>query len=165
MSQEYARIVPRQDTSRNWNLFNPILLNGEMGIEVPDSGIGTGQVKIKFGDGVTPWNELGYSINPSETDTIHGGDVTTYKEICLRAGTHEDWLLNDPVLGFGEIVFDISYCSLKVGDGVSKFSELNYINYQPDPDIDWDFGELEDDPNDSNNNLDLGEVPEENDND
>ena len=162
MSQEYARIVPRRDTARNWNLFNPILLNGEMGIEVPDSGIGTGQVKVKLGDGITPWNGLAYAINPAEADAIHGGTVTEYKEVCLRAGTHEQWLSADPIIGFGEIVFDISYTSLKVGDGVHKFSELNYVNYQPDPDIDWDFGELGDDPNNSDNDLNLGELSDDN---
>ena len=158
MENKYAKIVPRRDTARNWNLFNPILLEGEMGIEVPDSGIGTGQVKVKLGDGITPWTGLKYAINPAEADAIHGGTVSEYKEVCLRAGTHEEWMSNDPVLGLGEIVFDISYCSLKAGDGVHKFSELNYINYQPDPDIDWDFGELDDDPNESENDVNLGEL-------
>lgn len=155
---EYAKIIPRQDTARNWNLYNPILLKGEMGIEIPDSGIGTGLVKIKFGDGVSPWKLLKYSVNPNEADSIHGGNVAEYKEVCLRSGTHEQWLEGDPVIGLGEIVFDISYTSLKVGDGVHKFSELNYINYQPNPDIDWDFGELVDNPNASENEVDLGEL-------
>lgn len=158
MSEEYARIVPRQDTSRNWNLFNPILLQGEMGIEVPDSGIGTGQVKVKFGDGVTPWNRLKYAISPAEAESIHGGGVSEYKEVSLRSGTHDEWMNINPVIGFGEIIFDISYTSLKIGDGVHRFSELNYVNYQPDPDIDWDFGELVDAPNNSDNDVDLGEL-------
>lgn len=162
MGQKYAKIIPRRDTARNWNLFNPVLLDGEMGIEVPDSGTGTGQVKLKFGDGVTPWNLLPYGVDATEADSIHGGTVSDYKEVCLRAGTHEEWMTSDPVLELGEIVFDISYCSLKAGDGVHKFSELNYINYQPDPDIDWDFGELQDDPNESENDVDLGELSDNN---
>lgn len=44
----------RRDSSTNWQTVNPILANGEFGKET-DTG------KIKNGDGVTPWNELGYS--------------------------------------------------------------------------------------------------------
>lgn len=44
----------RRDSSTNWQAVNPILANGEFGKET-DTG------KIKNGDGVTAWNDLGYS--------------------------------------------------------------------------------------------------------
>ena len=44
----------RRDSSTNWQTVNPILANGEFGKET-DTG------KIKNGDGVTAWNDLGYS--------------------------------------------------------------------------------------------------------
>jgi len=46
-------IQTRRDTAINWFNANPILVQGEMGFE-------TDTVKIKFGDGVTHWNDLAY---------------------------------------------------------------------------------------------------------
>lgn len=48
-----AKIVIRNNTASNFATNNPILLKGEMGIEI-DTG------KFKFGDGVTAWNTLAY---------------------------------------------------------------------------------------------------------
>ena len=59
----YVRIRPRRSTLEEWNYHNPILAEGEMGVEVPNSGVGTGVVKVKFGDGVTAWKDLPYGIN------------------------------------------------------------------------------------------------------
>lgn len=47
------RIITRNDTAANWLQNNPILLKGEMGIEIDTN-------KIKVGDGVTPWSSLSY---------------------------------------------------------------------------------------------------------
>ena len=38
----FAKIRPRRSTKTEWELINPILMEGELGIEYPDSGIGTG---------------------------------------------------------------------------------------------------------------------------
>mgnify|MGYP001161810438 CR=1 FL=1 len=46
-----ARIITRNDTVANWISNNPILLQGEIGIE-------RGTNKFKVGDGVTTWNGL-----------------------------------------------------------------------------------------------------------
>jgi hypothetical protein len=48
-----ARLQQRSDTKANWQSRNPILLVGEIGIEI-DTG------KLKVGNGVTPWNSLAY---------------------------------------------------------------------------------------------------------
>ena len=49
------KIQLRRDTTANWTSSNPILSQGEMGYE-----LGTG--KMKIGDGILHWNDLGYSI-------------------------------------------------------------------------------------------------------
>lgn len=49
-----TRIQLRNDEAATWVEKNPVLLKGEMGIEV-DTG------KIKIGDGAKAWNELNYS--------------------------------------------------------------------------------------------------------
>lgn len=55
-----ARFKPRSDTLENWERENPILLSGEPGIAID----GTETDKIKFGDGVNPWNDLGWWRGP-----------------------------------------------------------------------------------------------------
>lgn len=47
------RIQIRRDTSTNWTVNNPILLEGELGYE-------TNTTYLKVGDGTTPWNDLPY---------------------------------------------------------------------------------------------------------
>ena len=43
----------RRDTAADWTAANPILAEGEVGIE-------TDTYALKIGDGVTRWNLLGY---------------------------------------------------------------------------------------------------------
>lgn len=64
-----SRIQLRNDTAENWAAVNPVLLKGEIGIELDTR-------KIKVGDGTTAWAELNYltddivitDIDPTETD-------------------------------------------------------------------------------------------------
>lgn len=51
-----ARFVLRKDSLENWQTKNPVLLEGEPSY-VTDGEDGK---KIKFGDGITPWNDLDY---------------------------------------------------------------------------------------------------------
>lgn len=154
--QSYAKIRPRRSSTAEWELYNPILLEGEMGIEYPDSGLGTGFVKVKFGDGITPWNDLAYAINPNMATAIHGGNAVNFSDIWLRADLKDNWLSIDPVLGLNELVYDQTYKCFKVGDGIHKFSELDYIGWNKE-DYDWDFGDEDDNPNDSNKFREFGE--------
>mgnify|MGYP000989738822 CR=1 FL=1 len=55
------RIQLRRDGAQQWANVNPILAQGELGIELDTS-------RIKIGDGVTPWNSLKYS-RPLETES------------------------------------------------------------------------------------------------
>lgn len=59
----------RHDTASNWYSKNPILAEGEIGVET-DTGI------IKGGDGTTPWNSLKQPssyILPNATSSVLGG--------------------------------------------------------------------------------------------
>ena len=91
----------RRDTAANWTANNPILADGEPGLE-KDTG------KEKTGDGVTPWNELAYktgmssnspeleqriddlesanSIDPNLANTSH---APTYLKIPTPDGTFQ----------------------------------------------------------------------------
>lgn len=50
-----ARIRLRRDTQANWTAADPVLLNGEMGVE-------TDTRRYKVGDGATAWSGLSYYI-------------------------------------------------------------------------------------------------------
>jgi hypothetical protein len=55
------RIQLRRDGAQQWANVNPILAQGELGIEIDTS-------RIKIGDGVTAWNSLKYE-RPIETES------------------------------------------------------------------------------------------------
>jgi hypothetical protein len=56
------RILIRRDTTINWESVNPILSNGEFGVEIKANG----DRSLKLGTGSTPWNSLNYFIdNPA----------------------------------------------------------------------------------------------------
>ena len=65
-----SRIQLRNDTAENWASVDPVLLKGEIGIELDTR-------KIKVGDGTTNWEALQYlsddiviaEIDPTETDS------------------------------------------------------------------------------------------------
>ena len=70
-----VKIQIRNDTKNNWTTQNPVLLNGEMGVE-------TDTRKFKFGDGVSDWKTLEYAsatgaiiMNKAPTPTDSGYDV------------------------------------------------------------------------------------------
>lgn len=58
-----TRIQFRRGTAAEWTLANPILAQGEMGIELDT-------LQFKIGDGINPWADLQYGITgvPEEID-------------------------------------------------------------------------------------------------
>lgn len=48
---------PARKTAAEWEAENPVLKDGEVGVELGDPAA------VKIGDGVTPWNGLEYSLN------------------------------------------------------------------------------------------------------
>jgi hypothetical protein len=51
----YTRFKLRNDTAANWTATNPVLLQGEIGVE-------TDNRRYKIGDGTTAWSSLSYYI-------------------------------------------------------------------------------------------------------
>jgi hypothetical protein len=61
------RILIRRDTTENWNTVNPILSNGELGIEFKSDG----KRSMKLGTGGVAWNSLPYFIdNPAPLEEL-----------------------------------------------------------------------------------------------
>lgn len=67
-SQAGIKIQLRHDTAANWTSVNPVLLEGEVGIE-------TDTKKQKIGDGSTPWNNLAYDLGSTALQ-VSGGTMT-----------------------------------------------------------------------------------------
>ena len=68
MAKEYkARFKLRSDTASSWETENPILLEGELGLET-DTGL------FKCGDGSSVWSSLSY--NRAEALTEDAGSLT-----------------------------------------------------------------------------------------
>lgn len=70
-----TKIVVRNDSSANWATKNPILLKGELGIEI-DTNL------IKIGNGTATWSELSYvnECAPAET-TYHATPVDDQSDL------------------------------------------------------------------------------------
>ena len=66
------QIQIRRDTAANWTAANPVLAQGEIGIEL--DGLGTSTVLQKIGDGVTSWDSLPYqeSGGGGAVDSVNG---------------------------------------------------------------------------------------------
>jgi hypothetical protein len=67
------QIQIRRDTAANWTAANPVLAQGEIGIEL--DGLGTSTVLQKIGDGVTAWDSLPYQESGGGVETISGDGV------------------------------------------------------------------------------------------
>lgn len=67
LDEKQGKSLNRIDTKANWEAVNPVLAIGEMGIE--KDGL---LQNIKIGDGVTPWNSLGYMFKSCPYDV---GDI------------------------------------------------------------------------------------------
>lgn len=50
-----THILMRRDTASGWNTINPVLMAGEFGLE-------TDTLKMKMGNGSTPWTSLQYAV-------------------------------------------------------------------------------------------------------
>lgn len=157
----YAKLRPRRSNKAEWELINPVLKEGEMGIEVPDTGVGTGLCKFKLGDGYTKWQDLPYAFDATAAEAIYGGNVSVSHDICLRSGTTDEWETVNPVLGVGEIVFDITLNAFKCGDGEHTFTDLDYIGYTWEMDQEYDFGDIDEGviiPTSDDKDYDFGDL-------
>ncbi len=81
----------RRDTTANWETVNPILHDGELGLE-KDTQF------VKVGDGVTAWNDLEYLV---DEDSVGSSlpDATGATDGQLLGIQSEAWVIVDPPEG------------------------------------------------------------------
>jgi hypothetical protein len=68
----YSRILFRRDTAAQWELENPVLGQGELGLVIDSIGQDTALMKI--GDGETAWVGLPYASGPPGATGADGAD-------------------------------------------------------------------------------------------
>jgi hypothetical protein len=139
----YSKIRPRRGTFYEWSTYNPILSSGEMAIEYPDTGIGGGLCKIKFGNGVDKYTELAYAFDGTAAQALHCGSPSSFCILQLRTGTSQEWHDVNPILNEGEPGYCSTVNSIKVGDGQTPWNELEYIRCSSIVDNEYDFGNEE----------------------
>ena len=122
------RVQFRRDTKARWSEVNPILMEGEMGLEIDTNN-------IKMGDGVHAWNELEYGVG-IENITSEVGDsenlaasqkLVTYKFNDLSIlSDNGNWQLIKPNQNLVGHLYEYGYV-LENGD---IFSEIeNHSNH------------------------------------
>jgi hypothetical protein len=106
-----TRIQIRRDTEENWNSVDPVLAQGELGLNLDNN-------KVKLGNGVDSWTELEYNPFAATLDSftdvviadVANGDFLRYN------GSASAWI-NDPVNLSTDTVGDYVQ-SLVAGTGV-----------------------------------------------
>ena len=71
----------RRDTSSNWTSVNPILAEGEVGLE-------TNTNKRKTGDGTTVWASLDYDLQDKQDVLVSGTNIKTLNGESLLGSTN-----------------------------------------------------------------------------
>lgn len=123
----YSKIKLRRGTAYDWNSMNPVLEEGEIVVECPDSGVGTGLSKFKIGDGTTPYSSLPYAFDGMRANSIDGGGAEKFNIIQIRGAKAATWESVNPILNSRELGFDMTHISIKVGNGKNPWNELPFI--------------------------------------
>lgn len=91
-------IQERKDTSANWTSANPVLLDGEYGLE-------TDTKKRKLGDGVTAWTSLAYYSDPLAEQVANKGQANGYAPLNGSSQIPQQYLPSfvDDVLEFANL--------------------------------------------------------------
>lgn len=96
----YVKIRPRRGTAEEWTTANPVLAEGEIGYEVPDSGVGTGVSRLKIGDGASAWSDLPYA-DPIDTIEELRENINTLNSNLNETKLRVGYLVYDGVDGEG----------------------------------------------------------------
>jgi hypothetical protein len=107
-----TRIQIRRDTEANWNSIDPVLAQGELGLNLNNN-------KIKLGNGVDSWTELEYNPFAASIDSLTDVTITSVQngDFLRYNGSASVWI-NDPVNLSTDTVGDYVQ-NLTAGTGVT----------------------------------------------
>ena len=113
----------RRDTSARWTSINPILLEGEIGVE-------TDTKLRKMGDGVNRWNNLDYLAAENIVQELGDSETATVSQKAITAAIDEQKYKLYPSMGiFGMPAVDYNHVS-------NYDSEGAFIGYIPNGNYD-----------------------------
>lgn len=127
----YKIIRPRHGIKSLWNLYKSrIYKTGEMLVESPESGVGTGAVNVKFGDGVTSYETLPYAIEAPTSECVNGSKkpLTSGAGYDLRSKidevnakfTEEKSYINEGMVRIIKDKVGVTHLHLYVADAVTS---------------------------------------------
>ena len=110
-----TKIQLRRDLSSNWASTNPVLAQGEPGVELDTNN-------MKIGDGVKAWNDLAYTVQESGLQSVFVNVNDYYSQVArisedgihwtapvqtgsIGAQQSMDWYSNSIAIGNGVIVY------------------------------------------------------------
>ena len=120
-----TRIQLRRDISANWATNNPILAEGEIGIELLSN-------KIKIGDGITSWNLLNYVysekiINDNLLGSIDGTNNIFIIDNNILPDTEELFVNGIKLLKPNDYNISGSTITLNFSPNINENLTINYI--------------------------------------
>lgn len=102
----YNIIRPRRGIKSLWQQYKGrVYKQGEMLVESPETGVGTGPVNIKFGDGVTDYEHLPYAVQ-APTDMIEEGNKAPVSSDAVYNASKLLLSRSDITLEGNEVIFE-----------------------------------------------------------
>jgi len=114
-----VRIQFRRDTAANWTSVNPLLAQGEIGLE-------TDTVRLKFGNGINDWNSLPYYSTASNDGDIQNIVNANYDMLAtdywikVTTGASDRYIKRPPPTSGKKILL------MKIDDGVGKVISIPF---------------------------------------
>jgi len=116
-----TKIQLRRDLSSNWASTNPILAQGEPGVELDTNN-------MKIGDGVTAWNDLAYTVQESGLQSVFVNANDYYSNIPRISEDGINWTAPVNTGGIGTYHSNQwSINSIAIGNGVIVYRGYNEI--------------------------------------
>ena len=123
------RIQLRRDHSTNWTRVNPVLSDGEPGLEIDTN-------KVKYGDGATAWRDLPYASGAGNTFTVTNvsyftndtGYLTSSSAVISNLQNSISTVMWEIPTAVSSLTNDIGYLtSATVNQYVNSFSGTNQL--------------------------------------
>lgn len=116
-----TRIVSRNDTQANWESVDPILLKGELGVEVDTN-------RIKVGDGVNHWTALSYiGADTNQIQTLINASEDNFYTVVRNTDESDDAAI---ARALGEALAnkgDIAVIKTALGTEPESYSFMGYV--------------------------------------
>lgn len=111
----------RNDTAANWAAANPVLCQSEMGVENDTH-------KLKIGDGVTAWNDLGYfGMSEAAVIALISAQADNYYTAIRNADETDDAAITRALDGATAKKGDICTIKTALGTTPETYSYMGYV--------------------------------------